>query len=591
MMHPSALMAFQLESAIVRNPLTVSLDTTVLDAVTKMNAANQLENVDFESQFSTGALVPKSCVLIVDKHRVVGILTDRDVMRLIAQPLALADLVISDVMSHPVITLNDDSFTDLPMAIDILCQNHIRHLPLIDRHNCLIGLLTRESLQQRCHPTQLWQEHISTLQQELTERCITQELLEQRNHQLVMSNEELARATKLKDEFLTNMSHELRTPLNAILGMTEGLQEGIFGVPNPAQIQAVKTIENSSNHLLALINDILDLAKIGAGQVELECNPTNIYDLCHSSLSFVKQQAVQKRIRLQIQLPPRIPNISIDERRIRQVLINLLNNAVKFTPMGGNIALNVTIEADNTASEFIRLAVIDTGIGINSADLLNLFQPFTQVDIALNRQYNGTGLGLSLVKGIVEMHGGSVQVRSEVGVGSQFIVDLPIPQGECDANGKVLIQSLEFSQPVSQQLDPLTGEISHRVSTILLVEDNEANINSISSYLTAKGYRTLLARNGLEAINLAQSQLPDLILMDIQMPKMDGLEAIRHIRKHPQLIGVPIVAVTALAMNGDREKCLSAGANDYLSKPIKLKQLATIIQQFLSTDRINCELS
>lgn len=415
-------------------------------------------------------------------------------------------------------------------------------------------------------------ELISRLKQKLAEQQIERAQLLQNNHQLIAINKELAHATQLKDEFLANMSHELRTPLNAIVGMTEGLQEGIFGVPSEAQIEAVKTIERSSNHLLELINDILDLAKIGAGQVEIECAPTDICDLCHSSLAFVKQQALQKRIQLQIYLPPQVPKIAIDERRIRQVLINLLNNAVKFTPVGGKVTLNVTIEvADNSSS--IRFTTIDTGIGIAQADLLKLFQPFMQIDVALNRQHNGTGLGLALVKSIVEMHGGSVHARSQIGVGSQFIVDLPV--------GNVPAQFLEFSQSVPQQLDPVTSESNGGLFTILLAEDNDANSGSISSYLRAKGYQTTLAKNGSEAIELVKLQRPNLILMDIQMPIMDGLEAIHYIRNQLQLIHLPIIALTALAMTGDRERCLNAGANDYLSKPVKLKQLSTIVQKYL----------
>ncbi len=557
MIHLSTLTASPLASSIVYNPLMVTPDWLLLDVLAEMNVTD---------------LSGSNCALIVENDRVVGIFTDRDLVRLTCQSLGLADLTIAAVMTQPVTTLHEDAFTDLAIAIDILWENHIHYLPLIDRDNRLIGLLTRESLQQRCHPNEQWRENISKLKQELVDRQMAEKVLQQ-------SNQELARATRLKDEFLANMSHELRTPLNSICGMTEGLQEGIFGTVNPVQIEALQTIERSSNHLLALIDDILDLAKIGAGQIELESAPTNIYELCNSSLLFIKQQAVQKQIDLHIELPPRMPNISIDERRIRQVLINLLNNAIKFTPTRGNIALNVTIEADNTTSSWIRFAVVDTGIGIESSDIDKLFQPFTQLDTALNRQYNGTGLGLALVKGIVEMHQGSVQVQSQVGIGSQFIFNLPIPESKRDSNGNILAQLLEFSEPVAQSPNSLKDR--SKSWRILLAEDNEANSNSISSYLKAKGYHIILAKNGLEAIDLAKSQLPDLILIDIQMPKMDGLEAIRQIRTHSELTSIPIIALTALAMTGDREKCLSAGANDYLAKPVKLKQLATSIQQLL----------
>jgi signal transduction histidine kinase/CheY-like chemotaxis protein len=558
MIHSSTLTSSPLASSIVRNPLTVTPDRLLLDVLAQMNEADR-----------NGS----NCALIIENDRVVGIFTDRDLLRIACQSRPLADLTIAAVMTQPVTTLHEDAFVNLAIAIDILWENHIHYLPLIDRDNRLIGLLTRTSLQQRCHPNEQWREHIFKLQQEVLDREMAERVLQQ-------SNQELARATRLKDEFLTNMSHELRTPLNSICGMTEGLQEGIFGITNHVQIEAFKTIERSSNHLLELIDDILDLAKIGAGQIELEFAPTNIYELCNSSLSFVKQQAIKKQILLHIELPPRIPKISIDERRIRQVLINLLNNAVKFTPTGGNITLKVTIEADNTTFSWIRFAVVDTGIGIDRADIEKLFQPFTQLDTALNRQYNGTGLGLALVKGIVEMHQGVVQVRSEVGIGSQFIFDLPIPESKRDSNGNLLSQILEFSEAVTQP--PHTSTDRSTSWRILLAEDNEANSHSISSYLKAKGYEIILAKNGLEAIDLAKSQLPDLILIDIQMPQMDGLEATRQIRTHPELTNIPIIALTALAMSGDREKCLGAGANDYLAKPVKLKQLAATIQQLLA---------
>ncbi len=403
------------------------------------------------------------------------------------------------------------------------------------------------------------------LQQELTERQLTQQQLTERN-------QELLRATRLKDEFLANMSHELRTPLNAILGMSEGLQDDVFGPVNEEQIRALQTIERSGQHLLELINDILDVAKIEAGQVELDCQPTAIANLCQSSLSFIKQQALNKRIQLAVNLPLRLPDIILDERRIRQVLINLLNNAVKFTPEGGRITLEVSHWSHSREDEsqtYLRFSISDTGIGISPDDIQKLFQPFVQIDSALNRRYQGTGLGLALVKQIVDLHHGQVMLTSELGVGSCFTVDLPYLSASCDGS------TIDPDPP-----DPCS--IVHSSPLILLAEDNEANIRTIASYLRAKGYQLILARNGQEAIALAQSECPNIILMDIQMPEMDGLEAMQTIRRHSKLTEVPIIALTSLAMEGDRDRCIAAGASDYLSKPVKLKQLLIAIQHQLN---------
>jgi PAS domain S-box-containing protein len=415
---------------------------------------------------------------------------------------------------------------------------------------------------------------------DITNRKLAETQLQQTNQQLAASNAELARATHLKDEFLATMSHELRTPLNAILGLSEALQEEVFGVINEKQKRSLQTIERSGQHLLELINDILDLSKIEAGQMELRYHPTAISPLCQSSLAFIKQQAFHKRIQVEVKIQPHLPDLLIDERRIRQVLINLLTNAVKFTPEGGRITFEVTREkvTDETdiisLRDFIRIAVIDTGIGIAPENLHKLFQPFVQIDSALNRQYTGTGLGLSLVKRIVEIHGGQVGVSSILGVGSCFTVDLPC--------GHICESASELVKPDSPQLNTPLPEIGQNSPLILLAEDNEANILTISGYLEAKGYRMILARDGAEAIALTKTQVPDLMIMDIQMPGVDGIEAIKQIRLNQTFSNTPIIALTALAMPGDREKCLAAGANDYLSKPVVLKQLATTIQQFLA---------
>ncbi|HEY9827192.1 MAG TPA: GAF domain-containing protein [Stenomitos sp.] len=405
---------------------------------------------------------------------------------------------------------------------------------------------------------------LQQVQQQLSERELAQQLLTQRN-------EELARATRLKDEFLANMSHELRTPLNAILGMTEGLTEKVFGSINDRQQKALATVNSSAMHLLDLINDILDVAKIESGHIQLECASTPVTPLCLSSLTFVKQQAFQKRIQIETHIPNGLPNLWVDERRTRQVLINLLNNAVKFTPPEGRITLDIKQPEDG----FLRIAITDTGIGIDPDKISTLFQPFVQIDSALNREYQGTGLGLVLVKRIVELHGGQVELTSQVGVGSCFVIYLPCVEG---LDG--LRSGWTDESGIVQDTLPMAGGT---MPLILLAEDNEANIATMSTYLIAKGFQVIVAHNGQEAIDVAKAEHPDLILMDIQMPKVDGIEAIQTLRSDPAFKEVPIIALTALAMEADKARCLQAGATGYLSKPVKLKHLATTIQSLVPT--------
>jgi len=386
------------------------------------------------------------------------------------------------------------------------------------------------------------------------------------------TNQKLARATRLKDEFLANMSHELRTPLNAILGMTEALEKHTFGTINEQQEGALETIEQSGRHLLELITDILDVAKIEAGQVEMNFTTTNINHLCQSSLNFIKQLALQKNIQTTVNISSDLLYLLVDERRMRQVLINLLNNAVKFTPENGRITLEVTkIEPDR-----VEIAIKDTGIGIAAENLEKIFEPFIQIDSKLNRQYDGTGLGLALVKKLVELQGGQITVSSKLGIGSCFTVSIPF-------NAKLLIAKNQTTCPseFSPALDFFKPNNSVNKYLVLLAEDNEANIVTISSYLKAKGYRIIIAKNGSQAIEITKKEKPNLILMDLQMQEVSGLEAIEKIRSDPQLLRIPIIALTALAMQGDREKALELGANEYLTKPVQLSQLAIKIQQLL----------
>ncbi|MEH2022892.1 PAS domain-containing protein [Nostoc sp.] len=548
---------------------------------------------------------------------------------------------------------------------------------------------------------------------DISERKQAEAQLRQTNEQLANANVELARATRLKDEFLANMSHELRTPLNAILGMSEGLEESVFGSINERQAKAIATIERSGRHLLELINDILDLSKIESGKLELQLSNVSVRNLCDISLAFVKQMALKKNIRLSTHIYDNIDSIQVDDRRLRQVLINLLSNAVKFTPERGSVSLEVRREPAgevnsplsplSSSSPDICFQITDTGIGIAPGEIGKLFQPFIQLDSSLNRQYSGTGLGLALVQKIITLHGGTVLVSSEVGKGSCFTVRIPYHTSDnllrtqvttslpsyplLAENAQVLIiedsvtaadqitryfremgmQSIIYSQGegaveevlrvqpaliiLDLQLPNLSGwEVLNQLKTnpktkdipaiiisvvdehskglaqgafeylvkpitraqlqvtieklqhparsnspnlivvpevfvdtplILLAEDNQANIDTISAYLESRGYDLILANNGQQAIDLVRVQRPDLIVMDIQMPGMDGLEAIRRIRNEQQFMHIPMIALTALAMPGDRETSLTAGANEYLTKPVKLKQLVTTIQQLL----------
>jgi PAS domain S-box-containing protein len=419
-------------------------------------------------------------------------------------------------------------------------------------------------------------------------RDITDRKYNEENLQL--TNQALERATHLKDEFLANMSHELRTPLNAVLGLTDAVLEEVFGPINEKQRKALKTVHTSSDHLLSLINDILDLSKIEAGKIDLALTPANIAALCKISLDFVKQLAHQKRIQLSLQIPDNLPELMLDERRIRQVLINLLSNAVKFTPEGGKVNLVVSFSTTSALDDrpadplpslpvyWIHFAVIDTGIGITPENLGKLFQPFIQIDSALNRQHAGTGLGLALVKRIVELHGGKVEVSSQVSKGSRFGFALPCPEIV------VPLSSLTLSYDDSDTLSKVVTSSSDVTQSVLvlLVEDNEANIQTFSSYLEAKRYRVAVAKDGIDGVEQAKALTPDIILMDIQLPKLDGISAIQQIRAQSALAKTPIIALTALAMKGDRERCLAAGANEYLPKPVKLQSLPQTIQRLLT---------
>ncbi len=386
---------------------------------------------------------------------------------------------------------------------------------------------------------------------------------------LQLANMEMKHALRIKDEFLANMSHELRTPLNAILGISESLEEQIIGALNEKQLKYIRIINESGRHLLELINDILDLSKIEAGKLELNLQDISVKTLCDSSLRLVKELAQKKSLKVSLEIDETEITLLGDERRLKQSLVNLLSNAVKFTQEGKEIGLQVQT---NMIDHEITFTVWDQGIGIEQSDIKRLFKPFVQLDAGLAREYPGTGLGLAIVSQMVRLHGGHINLESEPGKGSRFIVTLP--WAEKQQTAQIEIES---------QITPTSPKSAAKRSVkVLLVEDTEVVITLTSDYLHYKGYEVFIARNGMEGVLLAKEKKPDVILMDIMMPVMDGMEAARRIRADNMQKDTIIIALTALAMPGDREQCLAAGMDDYMSKPIQMHDLTKIIEKHLS---------
>jgi len=414
---------------------------------------------------------------------------------------------------------------------------------------------------------------LKTLYQELQELNHTlEERVQERTAEIMQVNAELEHAMRIKDEFLASMSHELRTPLNGILGFSESLEMNVYGSLNEKQTKVIKLIGESGQHLLELINDILDLAKVETGNLELDLSYVSVADVCLASLQLTKGMS-GKRHQI-VQYTPLVEPILLygDARRLKQVLVNLLSNAIKFTPEKGELGLEVHA---NPQDQQIQFVVWDKGIGIKPEYLSRLFKPFTQIDNRLAREYEGTGLGLSLVQKLVELHDGSVEVASVFGEGSRFTVTLPWQPLESDQTEQETSSSkTNFAE------DP---PVPLKMPLVAIADDNDLMLQLITDFLEPRNFRVAAMNNGKVLLEKISYLRPDIVLMDIQMPGMDGLEAIRRVRAHsdPRIASIPIIAITALAMPGDKERCIEAGANEFVSKPFNLINLIGVLQQLL----------
>jgi PAS domain S-box-containing protein len=399
-------------------------------------------------------------------------------------------------------------------------------------------------------------------------------LFEQR---LQQKNVELEEASRMKSEFLANMSHELRTPLNAIIGFSEVLVDGLVGEMTDQQRGFLNDIFSSGKHLLSLINDILDLSKIEAGKMTLDLEPVQISSMFANSLSIIREKAAARNIHLTMDAPESLGAIRSDARKVKQIVYNLLSNAVKFTSERGEVKLQATRVprsevgllsdssmgrsfplADNEFTEFLRITVTDSGMGISPDGLELLYKPFSQIDSGLARKFEGTGLGLAMVKLLADLHGGSVAVESEVGKGSRFTVWLPLRPAE----GMVLTPP----RPVPALTTPaIPGSL-----TALVVEDDYKSADLIRVQLEAEGFVVLHAATAETALILAARQNLALITLDIMLPNMDGWEFLSRIKQTPSLNHIPVVIISIVA---DPEKGYALGAAGVMQKPISRQEL------------------
>ena len=394
------------------------------------------------------------------------------------------------------------------------------------------------------------------------------EQLRSGNEEIKQKNSQLEQASRMKSDFLATMSHELRTPLNAIIGFADVLRDGLLGELTELQRDHVGDILDSGEHLLALINDILDLSKVEAGRMTLDLEPVELRPLLQNAMSMVKEKALSQELHLTLEADDDLPRLLADPRKVKQILYNLLANAVKFTPDGGAVTLAAR-RVMGSGNELLELSVTDTGLGIAQEDQARLFQPFVQVDSSLARNYGGTGLGLAMVKRLAELHGGDVTLASEPGKGSTFTVSLPYRPVVCtveEAEHTTACQPEFQETPAEPSTAPEKVAVAARGATVLVVDDDEMSIEIISAFLEGAGFTPIRASSGREAIEKARALQPDLIVLDLMMPDISGFEVVQAVKADAGTHAIPIIALTSKVFTAEDAQALHSRVDGVLHK-------------------------
>jgi signal transduction histidine kinase/CheY-like chemotaxis protein len=402
-----------------------------------------------------------------------------------------------------------------------------------------------------------------------------EEMVAERTAELATAKDAAEAASRAKSTFLANMSHELRTPMNAIMGMTDLV---LRRTSDQTQVEQLGKVKTASAHLLHVINDILDISKIEAERLTLEHTRFRLGEPVENLMSMIGHKVTEKGLKLTIDLAPELPDLNVkgDPMRLGQILLNLAGNAIKFTQTG-SIALRGLIVEGTPNDLLLRWEIADTGIGISAEDQKKLFTAFEQADGSMTRKYGGTGLGLAISKRLVQMMGGEIGVESEFGKGSTFWFTVRLTKAaEGDATPVPTVSTRAADE---QLLD------NHAGARILLAEDEPINQEVSRGLLEDAGLAVDLAADGQEALTLAKQKRYDLILMDVQMPNLNGLDATRAVRADSLNKDTPILAMTANAFDEDRQTCFAAGMNDHIAKPIKPEALYATLLNWLSKNR------